>query len=75
MPSATPRAIAAPATGSWVKGLRWSLLKAPERQSTRQLAALHEVSHADKRLYRAFLLKEERRLLNHLQEPQLPRRT
>jgi len=54
--------------GRWVKGLRWSLLKAPERQSVRQLAALHEVSHANQRLYRAFLLKEELRLLYHLED-------
>jgi len=37
----------------------------------RQLAALHEVSHANKRLYRAFLLKEELRLLYHLDDPAL----
>jgi Transposase len=49
--------------GRWVKSIRWSLLKAPARQSVAQLAALHEVSHANKRLYRAFLLKEELRLL------------
>jgi len=52
--------------GRWVKGLRWSLLKAPERQTVGQLAALHEVSSANRRLYRAFLLKEELRLLYHL---------
>jgi len=57
--------------GRWVKGLRWSLLKAPERQTVRQLAALHEVSHANKRLYRAFLLKEELRLLYHLDDRSL----
>ena len=57
--------------GRWVKGLRWSLLKAPERQTVRQLAALHEVSHANKRLYRAFLLKEELRLLYHLDDSSL----
>jgi len=34
----------------------------------RQLAALHEVSHANQRLYRAFLLKEELRLLYHLED-------
>jgi len=54
--------------GRWVKGLRWSLLKAPEKQTVRQLAALHEVSHANQRLYRAFLLKEELRLLYHLED-------
>ena len=57
--------------GRWVKGVRWSLLKAPERQSVAQLAALHDVEHANKRLYRAFLLKEELRLLYHLDDPGL----
>jgi len=57
--------------GRWVKSVRWSLLKAPEKQTVRQLAALHEVSHANKRLYRAFLLKEELRLLYHLPDPAL----
>ena len=57
--------------GRWVKSVRWSLLKAPERQTVRQLAALHEVEHANRRLYRAFLLKEELRLLYHLDDPQL----
>ncbi len=55
--------------GKWVKGTRWSLLKAPERQSVAQLAALHEVSRENRRLYRAFLLKEELRLLYHLDDP------
>jgi transposase len=62
------------AGGKWVKGVRWSLLKAPERQSVDQLAALHEVSGANKRLYRAFLLKEELRLLYHLPDPALAER-
>jgi len=57
--------------GRWVKGVRWSLLKAPERQTVGQLAALHEVEQANKRLYRAFLLKEELRLLYHLDDPHL----
>lgn len=57
--------------GRWVKSVRWSLLKAPERQNARQLAALHEVSQANKRLYRAFLLKEELRLIYHLDDPAL----
>jgi transposase len=57
--------------GRWVKSVRWSLLKAPERQSARQLAALHEVERANKRLYRAFLLKEELRLLYHLEDRSL----
>jgi transposase len=53
-------------TGRFVKGVRWSLLKAPERQNTWQLAALHEISNTNRRLYRAFLLKEQLRLLYHL---------
>lgn len=57
------------AGGKWVKGTRWSLLKAPERQSATQLAILGEVQQANRRLYRAFLLKEELRLLYQLEDP------
>ena len=57
--------------GRWIKGTRWSLLKAPEKQSIPQLALLGEVQHANKALYRAFLLKEELRLLYQLEEPWL----
>jgi transposase len=59
------------ATGRWVKGTRWSLLKAPERQTVNQLATLWEVQHANRALYRAFLLREELRLLYHLDDPRL----
>jgi transposase len=59
------------ATGRWVKGTRWSLLKAPERQTVDQLATLYEVQHANRALYRAFLLREELRLLYHLDDPRL----
>ena len=58
--------------GRWIKNTRWSLLKAPAKQSGEQLARLHEVQHANKALYRAFLLKEELRLLYQLQDPTLP---
>jgi transposase len=58
-------------TGRWVKGTRWSLLKAPERQTAGQLATLGEVQQANTRLYRAFLLREELRLLYHLHDPTL----
>lgn len=57
--------------GKFVKGVRWSLLKAPERQSIDQLAALGEVMDQNTRLYRAFLLKEQLRLLYHLDDPAL----
>ncbi len=50
-------------TEKWIKGTRWSLLKAPEKQSIDQLAKLGEVQQANRPLYRAFRLKEELRLL------------
>ena len=57
--------------GKWIKGTRWSLLKAPAKQTVEQLAPLHEVQQANKPLYRAFLLKEELRLLYQLDDPTL----
>jgi transposase len=57
--------------GRWVKGTRWSLLKAPANQSIYQLATLAEVQRENRRLYRAFLLREELRLLYHLDDPAL----
>ena len=57
--------------GKWIKGTRWSLLKAPEKQSAEQLALLAEVQQANRSLYRAFLLKEELRLLYQLPRPSL----
>jgi transposase len=57
--------------GRWVKGTRWSLLKAPDKQTIPQLALLGEVAQANKALYRAFLLKEELRLLYQLDDPTL----
>jgi transposase len=57
--------------GRWVKGTRWSLLKAPERQTVGQLATLWEVQQTNRRLYRAFLLREELRLLYQLDDPAL----
>jgi len=55
--------------GKWVKQTRWALLKAPERQSLDQLCVLGEVQHANRRLFRAFLLKEQLRSLYHLDDP------
>ncbi|MGH6999789.1 MAG: ISL3 family transposase, partial [Phenylobacterium sp.] len=57
--------------GRWIKGTRWSLLKSPDKQSVPQLALLGEVQQANKAMYRAFLLKEELRLLYHLDDPAL----
>ncbi len=56
-------------TGRWIKGTRWSLLKAPAKQKPEQLQLLAEVQHANRSLYRAFLLKEELRLLYQLERP------
>jgi len=54
--------------GRWIKGTRWSLLKAPDKQSVPQLALLGEVAHANKAMFRAFLLKEELRVLYQLED-------
>jgi transposase len=58
-------------TGRWIKNTRWSLLKAPAKQSVKQLAVLGEVQQANKAMFRAFLLKEELRLLYALEDPTL----
>lgn len=55
--------------GRWVKGTRWALLKAPENRTEKQDIALAEVQSANKRLYRAFLLKEQLRELYHHVDP------
>jgi len=59
------------ATGKWIKNTRWSLLKAPVKQTIPQLAVLGEVQQANKAMFRAFLLKEELRLLYALEDPAL----
>jgi hypothetical protein len=64
-----PRTLAYP-KGRWIKGARWSLLKSPDKQTIGQLA-LGEVQQANKAMFRAFLLKEELRLLYQLQDPTL----
>jgi transposase len=58
-------------TGKWIKGTRWSLLKSPDKQTIGQLALLGEVQQANKPMFRAFLLKEELRLLYQLDDPRL----
>ena len=47
------------------------MLKTPAKQGIEQLAVLHEVQHANKPMFRAFLLKEELRLLYQLPSPTL----
>ena len=58
-------------TGRWVKHTRWALLKAPDRQSLQQLGTLGEVYQRNRRLYRAFLLYHQLRLLYALEDPGL----
>jgi transposase len=58
-------------TGKWVKNTRWALLKAPDRQSLQQLGTLGEVYARNQRLYRAFLLYHQLRLLYALDDPTL----
>jgi transposase len=59
------------ATGDWLKGVRWALLKTPEHLTTRQQTKLAEVQAANRGLYRAYLLKEELRALYHLPDRSL----
>ena len=49
----------------WLKGARWALWKRPERLTERQQAKLATIEHINRRLYRAYLLKEELRLVFH----------
>jgi transposase len=47
----------------WLKGARWALWKRPERLSARQQAKLATIAQMNKRLYRAYLLKEQLRVV------------
>jgi transposase len=51
----------------WLKGARWALWKRPERLTERQTAKLQTIEHVNRRLYRAYLLKEQLRVV--FQEP------
>lgn len=57
--------------GRWVKNTRWAMLKAPDRQSLDQLGTLGEIYQRNQRLYRAFLLYHQLRLLYALKDPAL----
>ncbi len=50
----------------WLKGARWALWKRPERLSARQQAKLATIAQMNKRLYRAYLLKEQLRVVFQL---------
>ena len=49
----------------WLKGARWALWKRPERLTDRQQTKLSEIAKVNERLYRAYLLKEQLRLVFH----------
>jgi transposase len=49
----------------WLKGARWALWKRPERLTDRQQAKLSQIAKVNERLYRAYLLKEQLRLVFH----------
>ena len=51
----------------WLKGARWALWKRPERLSERQQAKLASIAAVNRRLYHAYLLKEQLRVV--FQEP------
>lgn len=51
----------------WLKGARWALWKRPERLTDRQQAKLAQIAKINNKLYRAYLLKEQLRLV--FQEP------
>lgn len=55
--------------GTWIKGGRWALLKAPEKLTERQRLMLSEIQTTNRPLYRAYLLKEQLRALYQLQNP------
>ena len=61
-------------TGKWIKGTRYSLLKDPGNQTTRQLLRLAEVVATNKRMYRAFLLNGELRYIYRLPKQEAPDR-
>lgn len=54
----------------WLKGARWALWKAPERLTGRQQAKLSQIQRTNRRLYRAYLLKEQLRVVFHEQHPE-----
>ena len=49
----------------WLKGARWALWKRPERLTDRQRAKLSQIAKINERLFRAYLLKEQLRLVFH----------
>jgi transposase len=53
----------------WLKGARYALWKRPERLTERQQAKLSAIASVNRRLFRAYLLKEQLRLVFQLADP------
>ena len=53
------------ATASFLKGSRWALWKRPERLSEKQQLKLARIAKINERLFRAYMLKEQLRLVFH----------
>ena len=62
----TARKMDAPTLIARIKGCRYALLKNPENLTDRQQAGLARVAQVNKTLYRAYLLKEQFRLVFQL---------
>jgi transposase len=61
-------------TGKWIKGVRYSLLKDPTKQTTSQLLKLAEVQQTNQRMFRAALLYGELRYVYKVPKHQAPER-
>jgi transposase len=65
-----PAGQATPPPPRWLKGARWALWKAPERLTERQRTTLSTIQATNRRLYRAYLLKEQLRAVFHEERPE-----
>jgi transposase len=57
--------------GMWIKHARWVLLKAPEKLTDQQRLVLSEIQAANRPVYRGYMLKEQLRALDQLEDPTL----
>jgi transposase len=55
----------------WLKGARFAVWMNPERLSERQRGQLEQIERTNAPLYRAYLLKEQLRLVVHERDPEL----
>jgi transposase len=55
-----------PVAAGEIKGSRWALLRNPEHLTTAQVATLASIAKLNAPLYRAYLLKEQLRMVFHI---------